>query len=88
MAKKYVYYFGDGKAEGTSNMKELLGGKGAGLAEMTNLGISWSRPDLRFLPKPASSITGLASNTLTACGMPQSAGAQTRGTFDGDRLPT
>ncbi|CUS33177.1 pyruvate, phosphate dikinase [Candidatus Nitrospira nitrificans] len=40
MAKKYVYYFGDGKAEGTSNMKELLGGKGAGLAEMTNLGIS------------------------------------------------
>ena len=40
MAKKYVYYFGDGLAEGTSNMKELLGGKGAGLAEMTNLGIS------------------------------------------------
>ncbi len=40
MAKKYVYYFGDGRAEGTSNMKELLGGKGAGLAEMTNLGIS------------------------------------------------
>ena len=40
MAKKYVFYFGDGKAEGTSNMKELLGGKGAGLAEMTNLGIS------------------------------------------------
>jgi len=40
VAKKYVYYFGDGKAEGTSNMKQLLGGKGAGLAEMTNLGIS------------------------------------------------
>ena len=40
MAKKYVYYFGDGKADGTSHMKELLGGKGAGLAEMTNLGIS------------------------------------------------
>jgi pyruvate,orthophosphate dikinase len=40
VAKKYVYYFGDGKAEGTANMKELLGGKGAGLAEMTNLGIS------------------------------------------------
>ncbi len=40
MAKKYVYFFGDGKAEGTSNMKELLGGKGAGLAEMINLGIS------------------------------------------------
>ena len=38
--KKYVYYFGDGKAEGTGDMKELLGGKGAGLAEMTNLDIS------------------------------------------------
>jgi pyruvate, orthophosphate dikinase len=38
--KKYVYYFGDGKADGAGDMKELLGGKGAGLAEMTNLGIS------------------------------------------------
>ncbi|MGH7208600.1 MAG: pyruvate, phosphate dikinase, partial [Nitrospiraceae bacterium] len=38
--KKYVYYFGDGKAEGSGEMKELLGGKGAGLAEMTNLRIS------------------------------------------------
>ena len=38
--KKYVYYFGDGKADGSGDMKELLGGKGAGLAEMTNLGIS------------------------------------------------
>ncbi|MEW6543615.1 MAG: pyruvate, phosphate dikinase [Nitrospirota bacterium] len=38
--KKYVYYFGDGKAEGAGDNKELLGGKGAGLAEMTNLRIS------------------------------------------------
>ncbi len=37
--KKYVYFFGEGKAEGKGNMKDLLGGKGAGLAEMTNLGI-------------------------------------------------
>lgn len=36
---KYVYSFGAGKAEGTATMKELLGGKGANLAEMTNLGI-------------------------------------------------
>ena len=36
---KYVYFFGEGKAEGNSNMKPLLGGKGANLAEMTNLGI-------------------------------------------------
>ncbi len=34
-----VYFFGQGHADGTSAMKDLLGGKGAGLAEMTNLGI-------------------------------------------------
>ena len=33
---KYVYYFGDGKADGNRTMKDLLGGKGSGLAEMTN----------------------------------------------------
>ncbi len=36
---KYVYFFGDGKAEGNAEMKNELGGKGANLAEMTNLGI-------------------------------------------------
>ncbi|PMP71512.1 MAG: pyruvate, phosphate dikinase [Calditerrivibrio nitroreducens] len=36
---KYVYFFGNGKAEGDGSDKNLLGGKGAGLAEMTNLGI-------------------------------------------------
>jgi pyruvate,orthophosphate dikinase len=35
----YVYYFGDGHAEGNAKMKDLLGGKGAGLAEMTNIGV-------------------------------------------------
>lgn len=39
MTNKYVYYFGAGKAEGKADMKELLGGKGANLAEMTNLDI-------------------------------------------------
>src|SRR6185295_9675902 len=34
-----VYFFGNGKAEGTRDMKKVLGGKGANLAEMTNLGI-------------------------------------------------
>jgi len=37
--KKYVYFFGGGKADGRGDMKDLLGGKGAGLAEMTNLKI-------------------------------------------------
>src|SRR5687768_9133787 len=36
---KYVYYFGDGKADGDRTMKDLLGGKGSGLAEMTNAGL-------------------------------------------------
>ncbi|MGV7029733.1 pyruvate, phosphate dikinase [Methylobacterium symbioticum] len=36
---KWVYAFGDGKAEGKSQMRELLGGKGANLAEMSNLGL-------------------------------------------------
>jgi len=36
---KNVYYFGNGKAEGTAEQKNTLGGKGANLAEMTNLGI-------------------------------------------------
>ncbi len=36
---KYVYFFGEGKADGSSDMKDLLGGKGANLAEMTNLGV-------------------------------------------------
>lgn len=39
MSNKWVYFFGAGKAEGNKDMKDLLGGKGAGLAEMTNLGI-------------------------------------------------
>ncbi|MFQ5839982.1 MAG: pyruvate, phosphate dikinase [Candidatus Methylomirabilales bacterium] len=39
MGKKYVYFFGQGRAEGKALMKDLLGGKGANLAEMTNLGV-------------------------------------------------
>jgi len=36
---RFVYYFGDGKADGGGNMKPLLGGKGANLAEMTRIGL-------------------------------------------------
>jgi len=36
---KYVYFFGGGSAEGNGRMKDVLGGKGAGLAEMTNAGL-------------------------------------------------
>ena len=39
MVKKWVYYFGGDNAEGEAKMKNLLGGKGANLAEMTNIGL-------------------------------------------------
>ena len=39
MATKYVYFFGNGAAEGRGEMKNLLGGKGANLAEMTAIGL-------------------------------------------------
>ena len=38
-SNKYVYFFGGGKADGHGKMKDELGGKGAGLAEMTNAGL-------------------------------------------------
>ena len=38
-APKYVYYFGDGRVDGTGKMKPLLGGKGANLHEMTRIGL-------------------------------------------------
>ena len=34
-----IYFFGDGKADGNTSMRDLLGGKGAGLAEMSNAGV-------------------------------------------------
>ena len=49
MAHKYVYFFGDGKADGDATMKPLLGGKGANLAEMTRIG----------LPVPAGFVPAL-----------------------------
>ncbi|MBU1996282.1 MAG: pyruvate, phosphate dikinase, partial [Candidatus Omnitrophica bacterium] len=39
MDNKYVYFFGAGQSEGKASMKELLGGKGANLAEMSNIGV-------------------------------------------------
>tara|TARA_B100000959_G_scaffold286739_1_gene366866 strand:+ start:510 stop:3248 length:2739 start_codon:yes stop_codon:yes gene_type:complete len=39
-SRKFVYFFGNKKADGSGSMKEVLGGKGAGLAEMTEIGIN------------------------------------------------
>src|SRR5262247_2848308 len=51
MAKKYVYFFGGGKAEGNASIKNLLGGKGANLAEMAG------HPQLRLPVPPGFTIT-------------------------------
>jgi pyruvate,orthophosphate dikinase len=51
MAAKYVYFFGGGKAEGNESMKNLLGGKGANLAEMAG------HKDLRLPVPPGFTIT-------------------------------
>src|SRR5215208_3953466 len=48
---KYVYYFGDGKADGNESMKNLLGGKGANLAEMAG------HKDLKLPVPPGFTIT-------------------------------
>ncbi len=47
---KRVYTFGNGKAEGRADMKNLLGGKGANLAEMNLIGVPVP-PDSQSLPK-------------------------------------
>ncbi|HEY8807724.1 MAG TPA: PEP/pyruvate-binding domain-containing protein, partial [Candidatus Limnocylindria bacterium] len=58
-AQKWVYLFAGGKAEGNAKMRALLGGKGAGLAEMTNAG----------LPVPAGfTITTAACNAYFKAG--------------------
>src|SRR3990172_1332114 len=58
-AGKFVYFFGGGKADGRGDMKELLGGKGAGLAEMTNA---------QLPVPPGFTITTEACNAYSAAG--------------------
>ena len=56
---KWVYTFGDGKAEGQAGMRDLLGGKGANLAEMSNLASRCPRAS-RSRPRSAPTITTTA----------------------------
>ncbi len=58
-AKRYIYAWGGGRAEGNGSMKDLLGGKGAGLAEMTNAGLP---------TPPGFTITTEACNDYFAAG--------------------
>jgi pyruvate,orthophosphate dikinase len=64
-AKRYIYAWGGGKAEGNGSMKDLLGGKGAGLAEMTNAGLP---------TPPGFTITTEACNDYFAAGKTLPAG--------------
>src|SRR5271157_1588590 len=64
-AKRYIYAWGGGKAEGNGNMKDLLGGKGAGLHEMTNAGLP---------TPPGFTITTEACNDYFAAGKKLPAG--------------
>src|SRR5688572_29467190 len=57
--KRYIYAWGDGTAEGDGGMKDLLGGKGAGLAEMTKAGLP---------TPPGFTITTAACNDYFAAG--------------------
>src|SRR5512132_8137 len=58
-AKRYIYAFGGGHAEGDATMRDLLGGKGAGLAEMTSAGLP---------TPPGFTITTEACNDYFAAG--------------------
>ena len=60
---KYVYFFGPGESEGDTTMRALLGGKGANLAEMTNLGVPVPQVS-RFPLKFANTTTITITSTL------------------------
>jgi len=64
-ATRYIYAWGNGEAEGNGKMKDLLGGKGAGLAEMTNAGLP---------TPPGFTITTEACNDYFAAGKQLPAG--------------
>ncbi len=78
---KYVYFFGGGKADGNGKMKDVLGGKGAGLAEMTNAGLARAsrlhHPD-RSLPRIHAQERGLGRG-----GPPDGRGARKAGAVAG-----
>src|ERR1700687_428990 len=79
---KYVYFFGAGKAEGRADMKDLLGGKGANLAEMTNINLpvpagvtlttevcnSYSAHDRQYPPELKSQVEEALRKTEAAMG--------------------
>ena len=66
MSEKRVYTFGNGKAEGRADMRNLLGGKGANLAEMNLIGVPVP-PGLRLQQMYATSISRKERTTSSPC---------------------
>src|SRR6187401_1181889 len=70
---KWVYSFGDGRAEGKASLRNLLGGKGAGLAEMANLGLPvppgftiTTEACLKYYEKDAAYVKQLEDDVFTS----------------------
>jgi len=63
--ERHVYFFGNGRADGSAAMRDILGGKGAGLAEMANLGL----PVLPASPSPpdCASLTSRKADSRRRC---------------------
>jgi pyruvate, orthophosphate dikinase len=70
---KRIYFFGNGKADGDASQKELLGGKGAGLAEMTRLGVP--------VP-PGFTLTTEVCNELAGGPLPESLATEMKGALE------
>ncbi|MBM3315545.1 pyruvate, phosphate dikinase, partial [candidate division WOR-3 bacterium] len=67
---KYVYRFGDHQADGSAKMKDLLGGKGANLAEMTNIGLP--------VPPGFTITTGVCVHYMRRKALPKPLGGEVR----------
>src|SRR4030042_417262 len=69
MAKKHVYFFGAGAAEGNMKMKDVLGGKGANLAEMAGIGLPVPPGARASMPGMMDTILNLGLNDKTAAAL-------------------
>ena len=67
-AKRYIYAWGEGTAEGNGGMKDLLGGKGAGPRRDDDRGPARRRPASRSRPRPATTTSPPASSSRTGSG--------------------
>src|SRR5258708_6477433 len=71
---KWVYGFGNGPAEGRAEMRNLLGGKGANLAEMASLGVSVRCGARASMPGMRDTVVNLGLNDRTVLGLARSSG--------------